>query len=106
MKIPFHTGWYKQHGGLFYFLDVDSHCPTQLRVEYEVVVASLKLVRPNFLMAYSHRGEPQLLDRFKLIYDHTFSHDFIWSNHRFFHVPRCLYMCEKLLDGLLERQDS
>ncbi len=32
MEIPFHTGWDKQHGGLFYFLDVDGHCPTQVRL--------------------------------------------------------------------------
>ncbi|XP_062855332.1 N-acylglucosamine 2-epimerase isoform X2 [Trichomycterus rosablanca] len=29
MEVPFLTGWDKKHGGLFYFLDVDGHCPTQ-----------------------------------------------------------------------------
>uniref|UniRef100_A0A8C1WSK3 N-acylglucosamine 2-epimerase n=1 Tax=Cyprinus carpio TaxID=7962 RepID=A0A8C1WSK3_CYPCA len=127
MEIPFHTGWDKQHGGLFYFLDVDGHCPTQLEW-------NMKLWWPHcealiaYLMAYSHSRAPLLLDRFKLIYDYTFSHfsdeghgewfgylsrqgevvlDFKGGPFKgFFHVPRCLYMCEKLLDGLLERQDS
>ncbi|KAI2661433.1 N-acylglucosamine 2-epimerase [Labeo rohita] len=112
MEIPFHTGWDKQHGGLFYFLDVDNHCPTQLEW-------NMKLWWPHcealiaYLMAYSHNREPVLLERFKQIYDYTFKH-FSDEEHgewfgylsRFFHVPRCLYMCEKLLDGLLERQDS
>uniref|UniRef100_A0A8B9H9D9 N-acylglucosamine 2-epimerase n=1 Tax=Astyanax mexicanus TaxID=7994 RepID=A0A8B9H9D9_ASTMX len=29
MEVPFLTGWDGEHGGLFYFLDVDGHCPTQ-----------------------------------------------------------------------------
>lgn len=36
IEVPFHTGWDKQHGGLFYFLDVDGHCPTQVRLNYNI----------------------------------------------------------------------
>lgn len=32
MEVPFFTGWDKEHGGLFYFLDVDGHCPTQVQM--------------------------------------------------------------------------
>lgn len=32
MEVPFLTGWDKQHGGLFYFLDADGHCPTQVQI--------------------------------------------------------------------------
>lgn len=127
MDVPFNTGWDTQHGGLFYFLDVDGHCPTQLEW-------NMKLWWPHcealiaYLMAYSYRKEPRLLDQFKQIYDYTFSHfsdeehgewfgylsrqgdvvlDFKGGPFKgFFHVPRCLYMCEKLLDGLLEGQGS
>lgn len=127
MEIPFHTGWDKQHGGLFYFLDVDGHCPTQLEW-------NMKLWWPHcealiaYLMAFGHSREPVLLERFKQIYDYTFTHfsdeehgewfgylsrqgevvlDFKGGPFKgFFHVPRCLYMCEKLLDALLESQDS
>ena len=31
MEVPFLSGWDKEFGGLFYFLDVDGHCPTQVR---------------------------------------------------------------------------
>lgn len=30
VELPFKSGWDKDHGGLFYFLDVDGHCPTQV----------------------------------------------------------------------------
>lgn len=30
LELPFKGGWDKDHGGLFYFLDVDQHCPTQV----------------------------------------------------------------------------
>ncbi|KPP62349.1 N-acylglucosamine 2-epimerase-like [Scleropages formosus] len=122
MEIPFRTGWDQDHGGIFYFLDVDGLCPTQLEW-------SMKLWWPHcetlvaFLMAYSLSREPTLLDRFTQVYDYTFSHfpdkehgewfgyltrqgsvelDFKGGPFKgFFHVPRCLYMCERLLDSLL-----
>lgn len=30
VELPYQDGWDKEHGGLFYFLDVDGHCPTQV----------------------------------------------------------------------------
>lgn len=30
VELPYQHGWDKEHGGLFYFLDVDGHCPTQV----------------------------------------------------------------------------
>ena len=30
IELQFQRGWDKEHGGLFYFLDVDGHCPTQV----------------------------------------------------------------------------
>ncbi|TRY98414.1 hypothetical protein DNTS_004963, partial [Danionella cerebrum] len=127
MKVPFCNGWDKQHGGLFYFLDVDGYCPTQLEW-------NMKLWWPHcealiaFLMAYSHSRDPALMDTFKLLYDYTFKHfsdeehgewfgylsregevvlDFKGGPFKgFFHVPRCLYLCEKLLDSLLEQQEA
>ncbi|CDQ73811.1 unnamed protein product [Oncorhynchus mykiss] len=127
MEIPFLTGWDKEHGGLLYFLDVDGYCPTQLEW-------SMKLWWPHcealiaYLMAYSHTKEPALLDRFSQVYDYTFSHfsdaengewfgyltqqgkvtlDFKGGPFKgFFHVPRCLYMCEKILDSILNKQET
>lgn len=30
VELPYQRGWDTEHGGLFYFLDVDGHCPTQV----------------------------------------------------------------------------
>ncbi|XP_012713418.2 N-acylglucosamine 2-epimerase [Fundulus heteroclitus] len=122
VELPFESGWDKDHGGLFYFLDVDGHCPTQLEW-------NMKLWWPHsealiaFLMAYSQTKKPELLEKFLKVYDYTFSHfpdpksgewfgyltqdgkvalDFKGGPFKgFFHVPRCLYMCECILDDLL-----
>uniref|UniRef100_A0A674N9Y6 N-acylglucosamine 2-epimerase n=1 Tax=Takifugu rubripes TaxID=31033 RepID=A0A674N9Y6_TAKRU len=122
LKLPFQDGWDKKHGGLFYFLDVDKHCPTQLEW-------NMKLWWPHcealiaFLMAYKQTKNPELLQRFFQVYEYTFSHfpdcqggewfgyltqegkvalDFKGGPFKgFFHVPRCLYMCESILDDLL-----
>ncbi|CAL8268959.1 unnamed protein product [Boreogadus saida] len=122
IEPQFQRGWDKEHGGFFYFLDVDGHCPTQLEW-------SMKLWWPHcealiaLLMAYNNTKKPTLLDRFTEVYEYTFSHfsdpengewfgyltqegkvalDFKGGPFKgFFHVPRCLYMCERILDGLL-----
>uniref|UniRef100_A0A667ZMP1 N-acylglucosamine 2-epimerase n=1 Tax=Myripristis murdjan TaxID=586833 RepID=A0A667ZMP1_9TELE len=122
MELPYQQGWDQEHGGLFYFLDVDGHCPTQLEW-------SMKLWWPHcealisFLMAYRRTGNPLLLHRFAQIFQYTFSHfsdaehgewfgyltregkvalDFKGGPFKgFFHVPRCLHMCELILDELL-----
>lgn len=127
MILPFHAGWDQQQGGLFYFQDVDGHCPTQLEW-------SMKLWWPHcealiaFLMGYTETSDPRLLERFSQVYSYTFTH-FPDSEHGewfgylnregkveldfkggpfkgFFHVPRCLYMCERLLDGLLGKPQA
>ncbi|XP_034074407.1 N-acylglucosamine 2-epimerase isoform X2 [Gymnodraco acuticeps] len=126
MELPYQNGWDKEHGGLFYFLDVDGHCPTQLEW-------NMKLWWPHcealiaFLMAYSHTREPALLHRFSEVFEYTFKHfpdaqkgewfgyltqegkvalDFKGGPFKgFFHVPRCLYMCERILDDMLANKD-
>ncbi|XP_062316162.1 N-acylglucosamine 2-epimerase isoform X1 [Osmerus eperlanus] len=125
MEVPFLSGWDKEHGGLLYFLDVDDYCPTQLEW-------SMKLWWPHcealiaYLMAYSQTKDSALLERFSAVYNYTFSHfsdpengewfgyltqegkvalDFKGGPFKgFFHVPRCLYMCEQILDRLLDEQ--
>lgn len=127
VELPYKRGWDAEHGGLFYFLDVDGRCPTQLEW-------SMKLWWPHceamvaFLMAYSRTRRPQLLERFSEVFHYTFSHfpdagDGEWFGYLtqegkvaldfkggpfkgFFHVPRCLYMCEQLLDELLLPSDG
>lgn len=34
VELPYERGWDTEHGGLFYFLDVDGHCPTQVNQSY------------------------------------------------------------------------
>ncbi|CAL9703713.1 unnamed protein product [Knipowitschia caucasica] len=124
---PFLRGWDQEHGGLFYFLDVDGHCPTQLEW-------SMKLWWPHcealvaFLMAFTQTRRPELLQRFTQIYDYTFKHfpdtrtgewvgylsregnvalDFKGGPFKgFFHVPRCLLMCETMLDQILDQKQG
>lgn len=126
VELPYQCGWDKEHGGLFYFLDVDGYCPTQLEW-------SMKLWWPHcealiaFLMAYKHTKRPELLERFSQVFDYTFSHftdvqNGEWFGYLtqegkvalnfkggpfkgFFHVPRCLYMCECILDHLLANKN-
>ncbi|KAF7210530.1 transcript variant X5 [Nothobranchius furzeri] len=126
VELPYESGWDKAHGGLFYFLDVDGHCPTQLEW-------SMKLWWPHsealiaLLMAYSQSRKAELLQSFFQVYEYTFSHfpdpaggewfgyltqegkvalDFKGGPFKgFFHVPRCLYMCERILDDLLASKE-
>ncbi|XP_006877288.1 PREDICTED: N-acylglucosamine 2-epimerase [Chrysochloris asiatica] len=121
---PFLSGWDPDHEGLFYFKDVDGFCPTQLEW-------SMKLWWPHteamvaFLMGYCETGKQILLRHFCQIAKYTF-HKFRDRAHGewfgylnregkvaltikggpfkgCFHVPRCLAMCEEMLDALLSR---
>ncbi|KAL1781306.1 N-acylglucosamine 2-epimerase [Sigmodon hispidus] len=122
--MPFHSGWDSKFGGLFYFQDVDGFCPTQLEW-------NMKLWWPHseamiaFIMAYSDTGDSALLQLFKQVAEYTFNHfhdpaTAEWYGYLnqegkvalsikggpfkgCFHVPRCLAMCEKILEGLLKR---
>uniref|UniRef100_UPI00398EA9DA N-acylglucosamine 2-epimerase n=1 Tax=Pristiophorus japonicus TaxID=55135 RepID=UPI00398EA9DA len=119
---PFEAGWDPEFGGLFYFLDVDGHSPTQLEWD-------MKLWWPHtealiaFLLGYQVSRDPRLLQTFNHIFDYTFAHFpdrehgewYGYLNrqgtvtHTFkggpfkgcFHLPRCLYLCEQILDSLL-----
>lgn len=37
VELPYQCGWDTEHGGLFYFLDVDGHCPTQVNQSSQAV---------------------------------------------------------------------
>uniref|UniRef100_A0A8C6RXS3 N-acylglucosamine 2-epimerase n=1 Tax=Nannospalax galili TaxID=1026970 RepID=A0A8C6RXS3_NANGA len=124
LLLPFHSGWDPEHGGLFYFQDADDLCPTQLEWD-------MKLWWPHseamiaFLMGYSDSGDPALLHLFYQVAEYTFCQFrdpefgewFGYLNREgkvaltikggpfkgCFHVPRCLAMCEQMLDALLGR---
>ncbi|XP_021107967.1 N-alpha-acetyltransferase 10 isoform X2 [Heterocephalus glaber] len=71
LLLPFHSGWDPEHGGLFYFQDVDGLCPTQLEWD-------MKLWWPHseamiaFLMGYRDSGDPALLRLFEQVAEYTF----------------------------------
>ncbi|XP_059106571.1 N-acylglucosamine 2-epimerase isoform X1 [Peromyscus eremicus] len=124
LLLPFYSGWDPEHGGLFYFQDADGFCPTQLEWD-------MKLWWPHceamiaFLMGYSDSGDPTLLKIFNQVAEYTFCHFrdpefgewFGYLNREgkvaltikggpfkgCFHVPRCLAMCEQILEALLRR---
>ncbi|MEJ1280605.1 renin binding protein [Cricetulus griseus] len=73
LLLPFRSGWDAEHGGLFYFQDVDGFCPTQLEWD-------MKLWWPHneamisFLMGYRDSGDPALLQIFNQVAEYTFKH--------------------------------
>jgi len=114
-------GWDQKHGGLFYFLDYKGHSPTQLEW-------FMKLWWPHneamiaHLLNYSITGEQKDWELFKQVQEYSFSHFhdddhggwFGYLNREgdvthnfkggpykgFFHVPRSLWICFKLLEKL------
>lgn len=114
-------GWDQKHGGLFYFLDYKGHSPAQLEW-------FMKLWWPHneamiaHLMNFSVTGARQDWNLFKQVQEYSFSHFhddehggwFGYLNQEgevthsfkggpykgFFHVPRSLWMCYKLLEKL------
>ena len=72
IEQPYAYGLDREHGGLFYFLDVSGHSPTQLEwgmklwwVHCEAMVASL--------LAYQHTREPRHWQMFHEICQYTLS---------------------------------
>lgn len=55
VELPYQCGWDKEHGGLFYFLDVDGHCPTQVNQSYT------NIKHKNSVARYCYIGYPTLL---------------------------------------------
>lgn len=118
----FDFGWDEKYNGIFYFLDSDGFSPVQLEW-------SQKLWWPHceamiaFLMAFQATGDNRYFQKFEHVMEYSFSHfadpeHGEWFgyldrhgevNQRFkggpykgcFHVPRALYVCEKLLGEML-----
>lgn len=119
-RWSFDKGWDGEFGGIYYFLDARGYSPTQLEW-------FMKLWWPHteamyaFLLNYSITESQQDWDRFKKVKNYAFSH-FKDPEHKewygyldregnvthrfkggpykgFFHVPRSLWLCIKLLDG-------
>ena len=120
-------GWDKEHGGLFYFLDIKGFPPQQLEwdqklwwVHAEAIVCVLK--------AYYHTGDELFWAWFEKLHEYTWSHFpdeengewFGYLNRKgevllplkggkwkgCFHVPRALYQSAKVLDLISEKTNN
>ena len=73
IKASFVRGWDTEHGGLFYFLDVEGESPVQLEWD-------MKLWWPHneamiaLLMAYVATDDAKLLTHFAAVFDYSYSH--------------------------------
>lgn len=47
VELPYKRGWDSEHGGLFYFLDVDGRCPTQVSLSPSLPICSCSLIAPT-----------------------------------------------------------
>ncbi len=122
IRVPFELGWDKEHGGIYYFLDIDGYSPVQLEW-------NLKLWWPHcealisFLMAYKVTRNEEFLEKFKLNlnyalekfsdpvngewYGYLCQKGTVTLNFKggpfkgCFHVPRALFMCQKMLSEII-----
>jgi len=70
---PLDTGWDKENGGIFYFLDVDGHDPTQLEWSMKLWwVHNETLI--SLLMAYQVTRDDAIWKRFCVVLDYTLKH--------------------------------
>ena len=125
--LPFKLGWDKQFEGLYYFQDVDNFSPVQLEW-------NMKLWWPHcealvaFLLAYKTTDNIQFLDNFKKVFRYctvkfsdpeygewygylsekgSVTHNFKGGPFKgCFHIPRCLYMCRKILREMIAKSDD
>ena len=123
----FERGWDKEYGGVLYFTDVNNRPCEQLEwdmklwwVHNEILIASL--------MAYNITGNEKYWDRFETVHSYAFSHfadkeygEWYGYLHRDgsvshtqkgsmwkgpFHLPRCLMLCEQLLERIAANQKT
>lgn len=124
IKSTLEFGWDNEFGGIFYFMDALGKPHLELQhdmklwwVHNEALIAAL--------FAYKVSGDPEFLDWFRKLDDYTWSHFpdapeygewFAYLNRRgepthlekggkwktFFHLPRCLMMCAKLMKEIKE----
>lgn len=120
-------GWDKEHGGIFYFLDVKGNPPQQLEwdqklwwVHIEAMIAVLK--------GYLHTGDERCREWFEKLHDYSWNH-FVdeeygeWYGYLnrkgevllplkggkwkgCFHVPRGVYQLWKTMERIEEKKSS
>lgn len=122
LKIALNTidyGWDKEHGGIFYFMDLHGHPTQQLEWDQKLWWIHIETLI-TMIKGYQLTGSKEALDWFKRVDEYTWSHFkdnehpewFGYLNRRgevllnlkggkwkgCFHVPRGLYQCWQILE--------
>lgn len=61
VELPYERGWDSKHGGLFYFLDVDGRCPTQVSLTPPPLICSCSPVAPQARNLSVHTAKNKIL---------------------------------------------
>jgi N-acylglucosamine 2-epimerase len=118
-------GWDKQHGGIFYFLDVKGNPPQQLEWDQKLWWVHMETLI-SLLKGYLHTGDERCLTWFEKVHDYVWTHFADQENAEWFgylnrqgevllplkggkwkgcfHVPRGLYQCWKTLEAIREKR--
>lgn len=118
-------GWDKQHGGIFYFLDVKGHPPQQLEWDQKLWWVHIEAII-SLLKGYHLTGDERCWKWFEIIHAYTWKHFvdeekgewFGYLNRRgevllrakggkwkgCFHIPRGLYQGWKLLEAIEDKR--
>lgn len=120
-------GWDKQHGGIFYFLDVQGAPPQQLEWDQKLWWVHVETLI-SLLKGYLHTGDERCWTWFEKVHEYTWTHFadqehpewFGYLNRQgevllplkggkwkgCFHVPRGLYQCWKTLEAIIAKKSS
>ncbi|XP_045182619.2 N-acylglucosamine 2-epimerase-like [Mercenaria mercenaria] len=120
----FEYGWDTEHGGLFYFLDIDGYSPVQLEWNMKLWWTHNESMIA-FLMAYQKTKDLKMLEKFETLFDYCYSKHVDKENGEWtgylnrdgsvcmdfkggpwkgcFHVPRALLMCKQILRDILKK---
>jgi N-acylglucosamine 2-epimerase len=121
LESSLERGWDREYGGILYFLDAEGKPPEQLEWDQKLWWPHSEALYAT-LLAHHLTGDVKYLDWFEKVHEWTFSHfpdpeygEWFAYLHRdgsvllplkggnwkgFFHVPRTLLLCGKLLQEM------
>ncbi|GAB3169422.1 n-acyl-d-glucosamine 2-epimerase [Telluribacter humicola] len=120
-------GWDREHGGIFYFMDVKGQPPLQLEWDQKLWWVHMETLI-TLLKGYLHTEDERCWEWFEKVHDYTWSQ---FADQEFgewfgylnrqgepllplkggkwkgcFHVPRGLYQCWKTLEAIAEKKST
>jgi N-acylglucosamine 2-epimerase len=118
-------GWDKEHGGIFYFLDVKGNPPLQLEWDQKLWWVHMETMI-SLLKGFELTGDKRCWEWYEKVHEYTWSHFPDPSNGEWFgylnrqgevllplkggkwkgcfHVPRGLFQCWKTLESIAQKQ--